>query len=138
MRLLSGSYDPGIWAGSSGDTPEVLSGSGGVAMGEGTCDGGGDFGLNCDGHITEIDATIPFCDNGSCWTEIDQDVSTDPSGDGCLAEPGESGAPVFTSTSRNAPWAIGTLTGAVGSGCNEAIFNDMYELKVIFGTSPIT
>jgi hypothetical protein len=138
MQLLSGSYDPAIWAGPNGDTAEVVSGSGGVAMGGGTCDSGSDFGMNCDGHITEIDATLQFCENGSCWNEIDQDVATDPSGDGCLVEPGESGAPVFTSTSRNAPWAIGTITGALGNNCNEAIFNDMYELKAIFGTAPTT
>jgi hypothetical protein len=140
MQLMNGStYLPAIWAGSGGGTPELVSGSGGVAQGGRYCTDGVTSGENCSAVVNAIDVCVTLSNNetGGSANECDQDQATSNNGT-CIIQGGDSGGPVFTASSTTDPFATGTVTGESNSGCKTGWWSDMYEEKVIFGTSPAT
>jgi hypothetical protein len=72
--------------------------------------------------------------------DLDQAASSNGS---CIIQGGDSGGPVFTAGSTTDPFATGTVTAELKNTagnlvCTQDWWSDMYEEKVIFGTSPAT
>lgn len=138
MQLMNGSsYLADIWAGSGGNTPEPVSGSGGVAQGGRYCTDGVTSGENCSAIVNAIDACVTDYNDetGGSAYQCDQDIANSNNGT-CIFQGGDSGGPVFTYYSTTDPFAVGTVTGESDSGCTSGWWSDMYMEKQIFGTSP--
>lgn len=133
MQLMNGSsYDPYIWAGPGGNSPEPVSGSGGVAQGGGYCTGGAITDQNCSAVVDAIDVCQVVNDNGTNVNVCDLDRAHSSNGT-ALMRSGDSGGPVYTNYSTNDPFAVGTLSSYLGTDC---WWSDMYMEKVIFHSAP--
>jgi len=131
MQEISGSlYGPYVWAGSNGSTAEPVSGSGGVANGGLYCTDGSYTGVNCTAQVEAIDGCFDVGNVNEC--DLDEAYSTNF---GSLATYGDSGGPVFTHASPDAPYAVGTIVGGASNG-QIALWSDMYMEKEIFGGAP--
>jgi hypothetical protein len=139
MQRMNGStYIPYIWAGSGGNTPEPVSGSGGVALGGMYCTGGAVTLQNCTAKVDAIDVCATIISPGNAWTYVcylDHAISTN---DSAIVQGGDSGGPVYTSNSAAAPYGVGTICASTGGNgtTRGGYWSDMYEAKVIFGGAP--
>jgi hypothetical protein len=134
QRMDGSSYLPYIWAGANGTTPEPVSGSGGVAQGAMYCVNGYRTGQNCNAVVDAIDVCRGLNDNGTEVNVCDLDEA-ESYNDSVLVQPGDSGGPVYTSNSKNDPYAVGTISGRLDNGL-VVVWSDMYMEKVIFGSGP--
>jgi hypothetical protein len=113
-----------------------INGSGGVAIGAYYCTDGYVTGQNCTAEVYAIDECVELYDDylGEYVDECDQDMA-----ESCnlttITLPGDSGGPVYTNTSYDDPYAVGTITGEASDGA-VAYWSDMYEEKVIFHLTP--
>jgi hypothetical protein len=135
QRLTGSTYMPYIWAGSGGNTPEPVSGSGGVAIGGKYCTGGAVTVQNCTAVVSKIDMCASIGTTNQPVTYVCYLDQASSSNSTTIAQPGDSGGPVYTSNSASAPYATGTIC-AEGNGGLSALWSDMYEAKVIFGGAP--
>lgn len=131
MEEFNGSsYLPYVWAGSNGSVAEPVSGSGGVANGGLYCTDGSYTGVNCTAEVEAIDGCYEIEGINEC--DLDQAYSTNSSR---LAQPGDSGGPVFTHASPDDPYAVGTIVAGNSTG-EVILWSDMYMEKKIFGGAP--
>lgn len=135
QRLTGSTYLPYIWAGSGGNVPEPVSGSGGVAIGGKYCTGGVVTVQNCSAVVSAIDICALIATTNQPLTNVCYLDQASSSNSTEIAQPGDSGGPVYTYNSASAPYATGTMC-ASGNGGKSALWSDMYEAKVIFGGGP--
>jgi hypothetical protein len=135
QRLTGSTYLPYIWAGSGGNVPEPVSGSGGVAIGGKYCTGGSVTLQNCSAVVTAIDICATIGTTNQPLTDVCYLDQASSSNSTKIVQPGDSGGPVYTYNSASAPYATGSVVAA-GNGGLSGLWSDMYEAKVIFGGGP--
>jgi hypothetical protein len=137
MQLMNGSTDlPYIWAGPGGVYPEPVSGSGGVAQGGHYCTGGYMTVQSCSAVVEAIDVCSVESDDftGTNVNVCDLDKAYSSNGS-VISQPGDSGGPVYTASSVDDPYAVGTISAGEDND-TVTFWSDMYMEKEIFHTSP--